>query len=301
MPLDIFVPFWGDPALLRETVRSVQAQTDDDWILTVVDDAYPDPSVAEYFAALDDPRITYLRNETNVGITDNYRRCVELGTQELIVLLGCDDVLLPDYVRTVLDAHRRFPQADMIQPGVRVIDEHGTVVSTLADSVKQRVAMPRADRPRLLGGEELAVSLLRANWLYWPSIVFRRDAIRAAGFRDGYPIIQDLALEIDILCAGGSLLLVPDVCFHYRRHSGSASSSTAVDGSRFDGERRYFAEAAEQVSALGWRRAARAARWHLTSRAHALTLLPRVVAGRDSDAAKVLARHAFGGAEQRPS
>lgn len=48
MPLDVLVPFWGDPALLRLTVESVLAQTDGDWLLTVVDDAYPDPAPGEY-------------------------------------------------------------------------------------------------------------------------------------------------------------------------------------------------------------------------------------------------------------
>jgi hypothetical protein len=294
MPLDIFVPFWGDPSLLKETVRSVQDQTSEDWLLTVVDDAYPDPSVAEYFAALDDARVTYLRNAQNLGITDNYRLCVARATQDLVVLLGCDDVLLPSYVETVLAAHERWPDATMIQPGVQIIDESGTVVATLADTVKQRLAMPRGEGDRLLGGEALAASLLRANWLYWPSIVFRRDALRGVEFRDGYPIIQDLALEIDLISDGGTILLEPTVCFSYRRHGASASSATALDGSRFDGERRYFAEVAERLDGLGWGRAARAARLHLTSRAHALTLLPGALRMRDGSGARVLVRHAVG-------
>ena len=45
MTVDIFIPFWGDPELLHATVRSVLAQDDDDWRLTVVDDCYPDPTV----------------------------------------------------------------------------------------------------------------------------------------------------------------------------------------------------------------------------------------------------------------
>lgn len=294
MPLDIFVPFWGDPALLRETVRSVQAQTSGDWRLTVVDDAYPDPTVPEFFAALDDPRVVYVRNEQNLGITDNYRRCVALASEELVVLLGCDDLLLPTYVETVLAAHARWPEATMIQPGVQIVDETGAVVTTLADTVKQRFAMPRGDGARLLGGEALAASLLRANWLYWPSLVFRREALRSVEFRDGYPIIQDLALEIDLISRGGTILLEPTVCFSYRRHGASASSATALDGTRFDGERRYFAEAAAQLDGLGWRRAARAARVHLTSRAHALTLLPGAVRTRDGAGARVLVRHAVG-------
>src|ERR1035437_9228618 len=112
MPLDIFVRFWGPPELLRETVRSVLEQRSGDWKLTVVDDAYPDESVSQLFAELDDPRVTYLRNSVNQGITENYRTCVAQATEDLVVILGCDDVLLPNYVDVVLDAYRAFPQVD---------------------------------------------------------------------------------------------------------------------------------------------------------------------------------------------
>ena len=54
MTFDIMLPFYGDVTLLRETVRSVQAQEDGDWQLTVVDDCYPDESVGEWFAHLPD-------------------------------------------------------------------------------------------------------------------------------------------------------------------------------------------------------------------------------------------------------
>jgi glycosyltransferase involved in cell wall biosynthesis len=294
MSLDILVPFWGDPGLLKETVRSVLAQTSDDWILTVVDDAYPDETVAEYFAAIDDPRITYLRNDENVGITQNYRRCVELATQDLVVLLGCDDLLLPRYVEMVLEAHRHFPEVAVIQPGVQVVDENGTVVRTLVDVVKQRVTMPRGRGRRVVRGERLAASLLRADWLYWPSLAFRRETLVRTAFREGLPIIQDLALVIDVVAAGGELLLEPEVCFSYRRHTASASSAKLLDGSRFVGERQYFTIAARQMDDLGWDGAARAARRHLTSRLHALTLLPRALATRNRQAVSVLAKHVFG-------
>ncbi|WP_315096651.1 glycosyltransferase family 2 protein [uncultured Cellulomonas sp.] len=293
MPLDILVPFWGEPALLRATVHSVLAQRNDDWLLTVVDDAYPDESVAAWFAELDDPRVTYVRNEHNQGITENYRTCVSLATQDVVVLLGCDDVLLPNYVDVVLGAAAAFPTVDIIQPGVQVIDETGAVVTTLADTVKQRLMMPRTRRPRVLSGEDLAISLLRADWLYWPSLAFRREVLVSTPFRDGMPIIQDLALVIDVVCAGGQLLLEPTLCFSYRRHTASASSAKALDGSRFRGERDYFRQAGDQVAALGWRRAERAARTHLTSRLHALTLVPQAVASKRPDGLGTLLRHAL--------
>ena len=291
--LDILLPFWGDPDLLRRTVASVQSQTSDEWRLTVVDDAYPDDSVAAYFATLGDSRVHYVRNDVNVGITENFRRCLALAETEMVVFLGCDDILLPHYVETVLEAHRRFPEADIIQPGVEVIDEDDRVTLPLGDRVKRWVT-PHGSGARVLGGESLAASLVTANWLYWPSLVLRRAAVDQHGFRDGLPIILDLALVLDILAAGGVLLYVPDVCFRYRRHSNSLSSATAVSGERFDGERLFFALAAAQARRAGWPRAARAARWHLSSRALALTLLPRSMRVADWTASRGLFRFAFG-------
>jgi glycosyltransferase involved in cell wall biosynthesis len=293
VPLDILLPYWGDPGLLKETVASVLGQRNDDWLLTVVDDAYPDESVAEWFAQIEDPRVTYVRKPVNEGITANYRTCVSLATQDLAVILGCDDVMLPNYVDVVLRAHRAFPDAAVIQPGVRVIDQDGRVVAPLADRVKAQVVRPRTRVPRLLAGEEIATSLMHGDWLYWPSLAFRTDVLRATEFREAMPLIQDLAIVMDIVAAGGSVLLEPTVCFHYRRHGASASSASLLDGRRFRGEREYFRLAAQQVRALGWRRAERAARLHLTSRLHALSLLPRAARlGREP--VGVLLRHALG-------
>ncbi|WP_394938864.1 glycosyltransferase family 2 protein [Psychromicrobium sp. YIM B11713] len=293
MPLDIFIPYWGDPGYMKETVKSVLAQDHDDWLLTVVDDAYPDRTVENFVSGIQDPRVSYLRKAENAGITENYRTCVSMATQDVMVILGCDDVLLPNYVATVLEAHRKFPQASIIQPGVQVIDQNGTVVRTLADSIKD-VVKPSGGKPKILSGESLSTNLMHGDWLYWPSLAFRVDSLREVAFRDGFPIIQDLALVMDMIYRGDQLLLDPTVCFQYRRHSNSASSSKLVDGSRFAGEREYFALAAEQAKTLGWNRTARAASWRLTSRAHAASLLPQALLSRNGAALKALVRHSLG-------
>ncbi len=266
MPLDILVPYWGDPRLLQETVRSVLAQDSADWLLTVVDDAYPDRTVQEWMATIDDPRVRYVRKERNEGITATFRSCAELATQDRVVLPGCDDVLLPGYVRTVLHAHAAHPDVAVIQPGVRVIDADGAPVTPLADRVK---AAMRPGGRRLLGGERLAASLLHGDWLYFPSLAFRRETLLATPFQPGRAVIQDLALVIDMLAAGEQVLLEPETCFLYRRHA----SASVPGAARFDGEVEYFRYAAAQMHALGWRRAERAARWRVTSRLHALATL----------------------------
>ncbi len=287
------VPYWGDPEYLRQTVRSVLDQTDPGWRLTVLDDANPDPWAGAWLASLGDDRIVYRRNETNRGIAEVFRQCVELAEADLVAVPGSDDVLLPDYVRVVTAAHRLHPQADIIQPGVRVIDEEGRESRPLADAVKQRLVRPRGSGTRVLSGEPLATSLLHGDWLYWPSLVFRREAVQRTPFRPGLPIILDLALVLDMVLAGSQLVVEPTECFAYRRHRASASSVKLLDGSRFEGERGYFDLAARLMAERGWPRAARAARLHVTSRLYAATLLPTALRLGDRAALRTLLRHAL--------
>lgn len=292
MTLQIFVPFWGDPDLLYAAIDSVRAQRNPDWELTVIDDCYPDASVGERLSAETDPRITYLRNATNLGITENYREAIRRATSTHITILGCDDLLHPNYVDVITSVIERHPDVDVIQPGAEVIDEHGTVIRPLADRIKQGVLTPHGGET-VLTGEQMATSLLRGDWLYWPSLTFRTETLQRIDFREGLPIIQDLALLIDIAFDGGSLVYTPTLAFSYRRHGSSASQKTLMDGRRFRDEREYYRTARELAAAKGWRRAARVARVRLMGRLHAVTELPGVLRHGDRAGLKSTLAHIF--------
>lgn len=278
MTLEIFIPFWGDPALLYKTVDSVRAQRNPDWTLTVIDDCYPDTAVAAYFERDTDERISYVRNEVNLGITENYREAIRRASGEYVALLGCDDLLHPNYVDVIERMIAAAPQADVMQPGVDVIDEHGASVRPLVDRVKQGLLAPRTTSDTIvLRAEDMATSLIRGDWLYWPSLTFRTATLQRIGFRDGLPIIQDLALLMDIAFAEGALAFDPEKAFSYRRHGGSASQKTLLDGRRFRDERTYYRIAAQLARRNGWTRTARAARLRMFSRLHAVAELPGVL------------------------
>ncbi len=289
--IDLMVPYWGDPAYMRETIASVLAQTDPDWRLTVIDDAYPGTEIRDHITEIGDDRIRYLRKESNEGIIENFRSCVATARAPLMAMPGCDDRLLPNYVEQIHRASERHPEASVLQPGVRLIDEHGEPSRTLADLVKQKILRPRGRGDHVLSGEALATSLLHGDWLYWPSLAFRTETIQATPFRDGFPIILDLALLLDMIYGGAQLVALDTVSFEYRRHSASLSSDKLLDGSRFDDERDYFRIAAAQADVLGWRRAARAARLHVTSRAYAALTVPLALRSRDATSLRALGRH----------
>jgi len=291
--LDIVLPYYGNVTLMQRSVLSVLAQTDDRWLLTVVDDGV-EPGVPEWFAGLGHPRVRYRRNQQNLGITGNFQECLRLVEHAHMVMMGCDDVMLPNYVATVIGLLERFPEATIVQPGVQVVDGDGRATRTLVDETKKWLHNSQSPGTAVLEGEGLAVSLLHGNWLYFPSLCWRSDALKSVGFDERLVVIQDLAAVLPLLERGAKLVVSDELCFQYRRHAVSVSSARALQGSRFVEERRYFEDVARRMQAHGWHRAARAARWHISSRLHALTMLPTAVRRRDGAGVRVLTSHAFG-------
>jgi len=124
-------------------------------------------------------------------------------------------------------------------------------------------------------------------------VLWRAEDLRRFGFREGFEVVQDLALMMDIVFDGGSLLLDDEVVFSYRRHATSVSAVTGPDGAKFAEERTLFDEVAARADARGWPRAARAARLHLTSRLNAVTELPAALRAGDPAGRRALLRHAL--------
>lgn len=290
MKLDIALPFYGDVAFLKETVASVLAQTDPNWRLLVVDDGYPDDSLPGWFSGLNDKRIIYQRNENNVGANGNFQKCLKLVTSEYCVVMGADDLLEPNYVEIMRITATQHPGLTMCHPSVTVINDVNVEIETRLDGVKNRIR-PKGISPYVVSGEMLASSLMRGNWMYFPAIMWKTKKIQTIGFRSGLNVCQDLALAIDVIVAGGDLVMIDNKLFRYRRHSSSDSSVRAFSGDRFVEEAAFFNGMTHEFKKMGWKRAALAARLHLTSRLHAVTLIVPVIKAKQNPSA--LLKHLF--------
>lgn len=289
--VDVLLPYYGDEQLMKEAVQSVISQESRDWRLLIVDDATPHVHPAGWVASLGDSRIHYERNSENLGANRNFQKALEMSNAPVVVFMGADDMMLPGYLGSVLDLFESYPQASVVQPGVRVVGSEGEPSKTLVDSIKGFLA-PRSREPVILTGERMAASLLHAGWHYFPSLAWRRSAIASLGFRPEYDVVQDLALLLDVAASGGSILVSRDpVVFCYRRHAASDSSVRAADGRRFDEEKKFFRDQTHALARKGWPKAARAARIHWTSRLHALVLLIRSLPTIKGSSAKTLGRH----------
>ena len=276
MKFDIALPFYGDVAFLKDAVTSVIAQTDPNWHLLVVDDGYPDDSLPAWFTGLNESRISYRRNVENLGANGNFQKCLSLVKSDFCVVMGADDLLEPDFIKVVTNTILKFPEASIIHPGVKIVNEKNSEISTRSDAIKSKLRNS-LESNQMLVGEDLAISLMKGNWMYFPSITWRTRIIQEIGFRPGFNVCQDLGLAMDLIMQGGKMVLIEDEIFRYRRHMASDSSVKAINGERFIDERNFFKVMKTDLKSLGWNNAARAATLHSTSRLHAASLIPACI------------------------
>jgi glycosyltransferase involved in cell wall biosynthesis len=262
--VDVMLPYWGSVDLLKQAVDSVLAQTSDNWHLTILDDHYESDEARQYFSTLNHPKITYIRHPKNIGITNNFNYAAKHATAPFCTIIGCDDRLLPNYVE---QAMKKIGDCDFYQPSVEVIDENDEVYLPLGDRVK-KILQPK--RSGIYYGEKLAVSLCRGNWLYFPSIMWKSEIIKKYGFDLNYKIAEDLVLELNIIKDRGKLYFDNSASsFQYRRSKMSLSSvEKSRGGIRFREEKEVYDRFSDTFKAMGWEKAARAAKWRITSRVH---------------------------------
>ena len=122
MTFSITIPAYK-ARFLDEAIKSVIAQTYQDWQLVIVDDCSPEDlkSIVEPYLA--DSRVEYYRNEKNCGavdVVDNWNICLSHCTGDYVICMGDDDRLLPCCLEET-----------------EIIDESGKVIETLEERPEQ--------------------------------------------------------------------------------------------------------------------------------------------------------------------
>jgi glycosyltransferase involved in cell wall biosynthesis len=118
--LTIAIPTFNRPLMLMESVGRILPQLDDDCELLIVDNASDRPA-GDLLAGECEKRlfqgITVVRNRANIGSSANIIRCLELAESEWVWIVGDDDFIRPDGVRTVKQAIGQCQDATFLNFG----------------------------------------------------------------------------------------------------------------------------------------------------------------------------------------
>ncbi len=253
------IPFYTGRHYLHKAIDSVRKQTCPHWRLLICDDQSPEPGIVEVIESFHEPRISYQRNEHNLGMAGNWNRCLDLAETDLVTLLHADDELLENYTEMMLIAAAKYPRAVAFFCPARIIDEQGRRRFSFPDWVK-RFLMPAGRRPVVLEGRGALESLLLGDYIMCPTVCYRKNILGSRRFATRWRMVQDYELFTRLLLEGETLVGLPDAAYAYRRHAGSATTAYTESLLRFQEESALYDELGRAAADRGWTRAARRAR-----------------------------------------
>lgn len=219
-PVVVVVPTRDRPALVREAVASVRAQTDPAWLLVVADDG-DGPPVPPGAGGPPDPRVHVVRvgarspgGARNAAVAFAEDRLLH-GPAALVACLDDDDLWRPDHLARARAALAAAPDAPFV---------HGAAVTRRADG---------AEGPYHARGEDPAAAgrlstLLAHNGVATSSVVVRGAAFSGAGrFREDLSHGEDWDLWLRLAARGPAAFVAAATAVH-REHGGNVSRALAA-------------------------------------------------------------------------
>ncbi len=231
MSTSVIIPAFNASRFLPETIASVQAQTDQDWELIVINDGSTDETrgVACSFAAADsriravDQAQMGLSGARNAGLRNSN------PATEFVMFLDSDDLLESDAIPLLVDALRRDPPAVAAHGNARYIDDRSRPLSDPS-------LPPLTGQRSYLGNGAITVldpecptdfcSLALHNWITTAgTVLIRRSEMTKAGKFDAkLTPCEDWEMWLR-LARSGHFAFVNQVVLAYRRHGANMSGN----------------------------------------------------------------------------
>ena len=145
MPLiSVLMTAFNREALVGEAICSIQNQTLEDWELIILDDASTDRTVevCESFAA-QDKRIRVLANEQNLGLGENRKRVMSLGTGKYIANHDSDDISVPERLAEQVEVLETRPEIGLVSGVVALVSDEGHIFGYFPKSLYEGEQYPQ--------------------------------------------------------------------------------------------------------------------------------------------------------------
>ena len=200
MPIiSVCMPVYNGARYLSESITSVLQQTFTDFELIVVDDGSTDQS-ASIIQSFNDARLTYIKNDEQLGLVGNWNKCIEVASGEYLCIFHQDDVMLPQNLKKKINQLTNNPAVGFVYSDVLLINEKGRVTAN------RWYVKTEPETDFVHSGPDFFGQLMAGyNLVCCPSVVARRACYETVGgFDERLPYAADwemwlrLALFYDV-------------------------------------------------------------------------------------------------------
>lgn len=111
--ISICMPTYNGAKWIEPTLNTLLSQSFGNFELIVSDDRSTDDTCSRV-ESIGDPRIRVVRHADNVGYSRNLRRCIALAKNEIVLLMGQDDLVCDGYLQKVHDIFATHPNVGAV-------------------------------------------------------------------------------------------------------------------------------------------------------------------------------------------
>ena len=211
--ISVIVPVYNVETYLEECLDSIQNQTYTDFEVILVNDGSTDGSKAICERYCKENRHFHLLNQENQGLSAARNTGVAASRGEFIVFVDSDDMILANYLETLM--HYMREDVDIVESQFTVSNEE-----FLAKSFKE---------PTILfeGNSQEAVKIFPKHVLNVNAVtkLYRRSIVEAVPYIDGV-IFEDVYCGIGMLKYIRKIIKIDYKGYYYRQHQASIMHRT---------------------------------------------------------------------------
>lgn len=203
------LPVYNGENFITEAIESILAQTFTDFELIITDNVSTDRTrqICESYAALD-PRISYFRNEENVGAASNFIRAFELSSGKYFKWVAHDDVIAPEFLERCVAILDQYSSVVLCFTNVIIINEEGEQIDKYDINLNTYVLDP---------GERFRSLIIDWHMCFDVFGLIRADALRQTEIMGNYGHGDGVLLaHLGLI---GKFYRIPEYLFFSRRHS----------------------------------------------------------------------------------
>ncbi len=117
MPISVGIPFYNAESYLPDAIRSVLAQTYQEWELILIDDGSTDRSL-EIAHSIKDARVRVLSDGENRRLGFRLNQIVNEARYDIVGRMDADDMMSPYRLAKEVEILNKYPRIDLVTTGI---------------------------------------------------------------------------------------------------------------------------------------------------------------------------------------
>jgi len=216
----IGLPVYNGQAYLAKAIESILAQTFTDFELIISDNASTDgtAAIAQSYAQRD-PRIRYIRHQSNRGATWNFNHALTLARGRFFKWAAADDTIDPVYLQRCIEVFASHPEVIWVHTRSVKVDHQGRPFNNPLRPVI-------FDNRYLTPAQRLRCVLVEKGWVSRCSGLIRTEPLRQC--RPLLPIYGSEKVMMAELILRGQYHEVCETLFRRRIHDQASGSLTSA-------------------------------------------------------------------------